>query len=84
MQARDFARQLRQQMTEADGGQHNENPKDTQRDTWLTTQGYQVLRFWNHDILTQTESAMTAIFLAMEERRALCPLPRPSRPPRKK
>ncbi|MEN5115977.1 DUF559 domain-containing protein [Luteimonas sp. TWI662] len=36
---------------EADGGQHVESPKDAVRDAWLNEQGFQVLRFWNDDIL---------------------------------
>ena len=67
----DFVDHTHHLIIEADGGQHNGSPKDTQRDVWLTAQGYEVLRFWNHDILTQTESVMTAIYLALEERKAL-------------
>lgn len=54
---------------EADGGQHNDAPRDATRDAWLAAQGYRVLRFWNHDILTNIESVMTAVLLALKEAR---------------
>src|SRR5690606_36880806 len=37
-------------IVEADGGQHNENALDVDRDAWLQSQGFKVLRFWNNDI----------------------------------
>lgn len=36
---------------EVDGGQHNQNQKDVQRDGWLKSQGFEVVRFWNNDVL---------------------------------
>ena len=36
---------------EVDGGQHNQNNDDKKRDEWLNSQGFQVLRFWNNDVL---------------------------------
>ena len=45
---------------EADGGQHG-NKRDAARDAWLQTQGFFVLHFWNHDVLTQTESVLEHI-----------------------
>jgi very-short-patch-repair endonuclease len=38
-------------VVECDGSQHAENPGDAARDAWLTTQGFTVLRFWNHAVL---------------------------------
>ncbi|MCG7998209.1 MAG: endonuclease domain-containing protein [Candidatus Thiodiazotropha lotti] len=46
---------------ECDGGQHNQSSTDRKRDAWLSQQGFQVLRFWNHDILNNTESVLTEI-----------------------
>jgi len=37
-------------IVELDGGQHT-GDKDVNRDSWLNTQGFKVLRFWNHDVL---------------------------------
>jgi very-short-patch-repair endonuclease len=60
-------------IVEADGGQHAENTKDTVRDTWLAEQEFRVLRFWNSDILGNTEGVARMILDA-----ALPPLPNPS------
>lgn len=45
---------------EADGGQHGDD-KDRCRDAWFREQGFIVLRFWNHDILGQTEAVLERI-----------------------
>jgi very-short-patch-repair endonuclease len=45
---------------EADGGQHGDD-KDRRRDTWFEEQGFTVLRFWNHEILGQTEAVLERI-----------------------
>jgi adenine-specific DNA-methyltransferase len=40
-------------VVELDGGQHSEAVRyDERRTAWLEAQGLQVLRFWNHQILT--------------------------------
>ena len=39
-------------IVEADGSQHAESLHDVVRDTWLDSQGYTIVRFWNHEILT--------------------------------
>lgn len=50
---------------ELDGGQHAENRlKDEARTRWLNAQGYRVLRFWNHEVLTATSAVLEAITLA--------------------
>lgn len=39
---------------EIDGGQHNEDrimEKDYQRTKWLESQGFQVIRFWNNEVV---------------------------------
>jgi very-short-patch-repair endonuclease len=36
------------------------------RDRWLTARGYRVLRFWNHEVLKNTEGMLTAIASASE------------------
>lgn len=45
---------------EADGGQHSDDA-DSLRNAWLKTQGFTILRFWNHDILQQTEAVLERI-----------------------
>lgn len=52
---------------EADGGQHGERQThDAARDRYLQTRGFRVLRFWNHDILQQTEAVLTEILNTLE------------------
>ena len=50
----DFANFERKLIIEIDGGQHDEEKmreRDEERTTWLKEGGYQVLRFWNNDVL---------------------------------
>lgn len=64
---------------ELDGGQHGEAINyDRQRDDWLRSRGIQVLRFWNNQMLTETEAVMEAIYQAVVGTRAIkiTPLPR--------
>ena len=46
---------------EVDGGQHSENTQDTIRDKWLKTNGFQVLRFWNNDVLKNLNGVLGII-----------------------
>jgi very-short-patch-repair endonuclease len=51
---------------EADGGQHAEAVAyDTQRSGWLAEEGFRVLRFWNNDVLTNTDGVLRAILGAL-------------------
>ena len=64
----DFCDHTAKVVLEVDGGQHGE-PKglsaDRRRTRWLQSQGYQVLRFWNHDVLTNIYGVEVAILLAL-------------------
>ncbi|MCY1312130.1 hypothetical protein D9M70_625240 [compost metagenome] len=47
---------------ELDGGQHQDQVgRDAERDRWLAEQGFRVLRFWNHEVLGETESVLEVI-----------------------
>lgn len=35
---------------ELDGGQHADRPRDEWRDDWLRARGYEVVRYWNHEV----------------------------------
>lgn len=51
---------------ELDGGQHAENLEyDQERDSWLRSQGYTVLRFWNNELMNETEGVLERIRLAL-------------------
>jgi very-short-patch-repair endonuclease len=52
-------------IVEADGSQHAENAADIERDAWLMAQGFQVLRFWNSEILTNIEGVAETILHAV-------------------
>ena len=48
-------------MVEIDGGQHNASAgrqHDIKRTTWLETQGFRVLRFWNNQVLANLEGVL--------------------------
>lgn len=64
---------------EADGGQHNENEADRARDSWLQSQGFRVLRFWNDEILKQTSAVLEKILLEAYGTPLPSPLPQGER-----
>ena len=50
---------------ELDGGQHAEEAQrahDDKRSDWLKAQGITVLRFWNNEVLTNTEGVLQSLF----------------------
>jgi very-short-patch-repair endonuclease len=55
----------------------DEIPKDRQRDAWLEKEGYTVVRFWDHEVLTNTRGVLEAI------RERLHVTPSPQSPPLK-
>jgi adenine-specific DNA-methyltransferase len=66
---------------EVDGGQHAENEAlDLQRSAYLNRMGYRVLRFWNNEVLQETEAVLTAIFAILADAPKNSPSPRPSPP----
>jgi very-short-patch-repair endonuclease len=50
---------------EADGSQHADNRNDSRRDTYLRAQGFRLLRFWNNEVLGDSETVATAIIAAL-------------------
>ncbi len=54
---------------EVDGGQHAEAASyDARRTEYLRAQGLTVLRFWNTDVLANTQGVMETISLSLRER----------------
>ena len=52
---------------ELDGSQHlDQEAYDEERTKYLESQGYKVIRFWNHDVLKDLESVIRAIIQATE------------------
>jgi very-short-patch-repair endonuclease len=53
-------------IVELDGGQHNvQIEKDAARTRALEAAGYSVIRFWNEDVLANTEDVLEMIRLAV-------------------
>jgi len=46
---------------EVDGGQHLDNERDERRDKWLEGEGFTVIRFWNNQVLNDTEAVLREI-----------------------
>jgi len=62
---------------ELDGGQHAERRAyDLERDRKLAGEGFQVLRFWDNEVFSNTEAVVNAILRALESDR-----PHPNLPP---
>ncbi len=62
----DFACLEKHLAIELDGGQHFENAeKDAVRSAWLSSQGWQILRFWNNEVLTNTDGVLACIAQAL-------------------
>ena len=58
---------------EVDGGHHAESADyDAMRTAWLESEGFRVMRFWNDQVLRETDAVQEAIFLAVQP-----PLPPP-------
>ncbi len=58
----DFACLEAKLIVEADGGQHAEQMEyDRERTAFLETLGYKVMRFWDHEILVNTEAVLEQI-----------------------
>jgi very-short-patch-repair endonuclease len=62
----DFVCLEKKLVIEVDGGQHDENQVlDAKRDRWLRSQGYEVLRFWNDEVLTKIDRVKDVIFQSL-------------------
>jgi very-short-patch-repair endonuclease len=49
-----------------DGSQHLEQEEyDTERTAYLESKGYKVLRFWNHEVMTDPDAVMLVIYQAL-------------------
>ena len=64
----DFACLSRRLVIEVDGSQHGTEQglaSDAIRTRWLEAEGYRLLRFWNSDVMSSTDSVMDAIYDAL-------------------
>ena len=64
----DFCSPKAKLIIELDGGQHLEQEEyDDERTKYLVSQGYQVIRFWNNDVMTNIEGVILAIMNVLEK-----------------
>jgi very-short-patch-repair endonuclease len=62
----DFVSHRSRLIIELDGGQDTVQVEyDRESTRWLESRGYRVVRFWNNQMLTDTESVLEAIVLAL-------------------
>ena len=63
---------------EVDGGQHDtERYRDEARARWLEREGFRVLRFWNNEVLENTDGVVQEIEAALQTENT----PHPNPPP---
>jgi len=63
----DFACLKARLILEADGGQHADSLRDETREAWLASQGFQVVRLWNIDILQNLDGCMATVSAALAD-----------------
>jgi very-short-patch-repair endonuclease len=72
----DFACHQARLVIEVDGSQHiNRLAADGARTAYLNSRGYRVMRFWNNEVLQQTDEVMAAIHDALSESQRSAPHP---------
>jgi very-short-patch-repair endonuclease len=54
-------------IVELDGGLHNGSASDIAYDTWLTSQGFVVLRFWNNEVFENLEGVVERILVQLQQ-----------------
>jgi very-short-patch-repair endonuclease len=65
----DFVCREARLIIELDGGQHNESEQDQRRDSFLISEGYRILRFWNSDVLTNVDGVLQTILASLNSSR---------------
>jgi len=64
----DFCAPRKKLIIELDGSQHLEQKEyDEERTKYLEARGYRVLRFWNNDVLNNTEAVVKVIWSVLDE-----------------
>jgi very-short-patch-repair endonuclease len=68
----DFISNRLKLIIEVDGSHHSADDQlrhDERRTRWFESQGYRVVRFWNHEIKNELDSVLDTIYAALEERK---------------
>ncbi len=71
----DFLCREKRLVIEVDGGQHDDSIKDRVRDRWLHEHNYQVLRFWNNDVVHNMNGVLEIIADALRTEAPPHPVP---------
>ena len=61
----DFACREHRLVIEVDGSQHADSEHDCRRDDFMNNAGYSVLRFWSHEVRSQTMSVCETILAVL-------------------
>ena len=64
----DFFCPAKRLILEIDGGHHNEDAtaeRDRNRQKWLESEGYRVVRFWNSEITTDLNAVLERIYVEL-------------------
>ena len=54
-------------VVEVDGSQHADSAKDAERTAFLNQLGYRVMRFWNNEVLSNTDGVLQMIVAALAD-----------------
>ena len=76
----DFLSHQHKLIIELDGGHHgspDQAEHDERRTSYLQDEGYQVLRFWNSDVMNNLDGVLKSIRVAIKERDRLPPPEKP-------
>jgi len=64
----DFVCYAKRLVIEVDGGQHDlQAGRDAARTDWLRAQGFRMLRFWNNEVLENTDGVLEVIRAALSK-----------------
>ena len=69
----DFACRSAKLVVELDGGQHATSETDAARTALIEAHGYHLIRFWNHDVLSNIEGVLETIRSELNLARNLLP-----------
>jgi very-short-patch-repair endonuclease len=58
----DFVCFERRLIIEIDGSQHLDSERDERRDAVLASEGFQIIRYWNNDVLQRRNSVLEDLF----------------------
>src|SRR5665811_978930 len=67
----DFVCYQHRLIIELDGGQHLDSEHGRVRDAWLRSQGFEIIRFWNEEVMHETDAVLEAIYNTIKSRPCL-------------